>query len=355
MPRLRFYLTPVTRTISPLPHVSRPGTLVRGLAMEAALIVTRSGRLEAEGAAEHPIVMTSARPEGMRSPGDWGGLAMLGRATINRPGGTDFLEGFPEAEDTTYGDAVAPNDRHDCGTLRYLRIEFAGFEFANNNKLNGLTLGGCGSSTVIENVQVHYGSDDGVEVLGGTVGLKRIVISRAQDDSLDWDLGWTGWAQYVVILQDEPRPLLDPDLYTGGDNGIEADSLSDTDPGSPRSRPRLYNFTMVGSRADGSRTRGMVLREGTSAAMRNFLVRDYPNGLELGGELRQLAEPPSPLRGCSARRRGGRPLLLGGARAGRNQLARGLDGVPGELSERVSCPGFDRNGQAFPMGEFLPR
>lgn len=254
------------------------GTRITGLEDETALVVTRSGRIDARGSPSDPIVMTSGQVEGMRVPGDWGGLAMLGRAPINGPG-EDFLEGLPQDENARYGDIVAPDPDHDCGTLRYVRIEFAGFEVANNNELNGLTLGGCGQNTRIEYVQVHYGSDDGIEVFGGTVGLQWVVISRAQDDSLDWDQGWRGFAQFLVVLQDEPRPDLDANIYTGGDNGFEADSLSDTDPGTPRSRPRLYNVTMVGSREAGSRTRGMLLREGTSAELRNFLVTGYVNGL----------------------------------------------------------------------------
>lgn len=253
------------------------GTRITGLNQAAALIVTRTGRIMASGTEDDPIVMTSGRPVGMRQPGDWGGLALLGRAPINV--GEDALEGLEETEDTTYGGGQNPDPEYNCGTVRYTRIEFAGFEFANNNELNSLTLAGCGFDTLIEYVQVHYGSDDGVEVFGGEVGMQWIVISRAQDDSLDWDQGWLGFAQYVAILQDEPRPDLNVNIFTGGDNGIEADSLSPETPGVPRSRPKLYNFTMVGSQAPGSRTRGMILREGTSAVMRNFLMMNYAQGM----------------------------------------------------------------------------
>ncbi|MEO1232011.1 MAG: hypothetical protein AAFZ18_24230 [Myxococcota bacterium] len=261
----------------------REGTLVTGLADRAALIVTRTGRIMVSGTATDPVVMTSAEPAGRRQPGDWGGLALLGRAPINAVGGEAFLEGLTESDNSAYGGS---DPEYSCGTLEYLRVEFAGFELSNNKELNGLTLGGCGMDTKIEHVQVHYGSDDGIEVFGGSVGLQWIVISRAQDDSLDWDLGWLGWAQYVAILMDEPRPDLDVNIFTGGDNGIEADSSSDETAGIPRSRPRLYNFTMLGSRRDGSRTRGMLLRRGTSAEMRNFLVGGFSNGLwDIGDEL----------------------------------------------------------------------
>ena len=255
----------------------RPGTKIVGLGTAAALIITRNGRILASGTEADPIVMTSAQPVGDRKPGDWGGLALLGNAPVNV--GEDFLEGLQESPDTTYGRTVDPDEEWSCGILQYVRVEFAGFEFSNNNELNGLTLAGCGFDTQVEYVQVHYGSDDGIEIFGGNVGLQWIVISRAQDDALDWDQGWRGWAQFVAILQDEPRPDLNSNIYTGGDNGIEADSFSEIEPGNPRSRPRLFNFTMVGSQGVNARSRAMLLREGTSASLRNFLVMDYAQGL----------------------------------------------------------------------------
>lgn len=253
-----------------------PGTQIFGAATGSALVASREGRIDARGTAADPVVFTSVQPAGMRRPGDWGGVVLLGNAPLNDDGGTAFIEGLPEEDIFQYGGTDA---EHNCGVLEYVRIEFAGFEFGNDDELNGLTLGGCGSETKIDYVQVHFGSDDGVEVFGGTVGMQHVVISRAQDDSLDWDKGWRGWAQFVVILQDAPRADLDPNIYEGGENGFEADSKGDDTAGYPRSRPRLYNLTMIGSRDAGSRTRAMTLREGTSAKMRNLIVARYAQGL----------------------------------------------------------------------------
>src|SRR5690606_25198082 len=195
-----------------------PGTVVMGEG-SSALVISRDAKIHAKGTAEAPIVMTSAKVEGERTPGDWGGLVVLGRAAINSAGGEQQVEGFPaNTPSTLFGGGANPDDAHDCGVMEYLRIEFAGYILAGDNETNGPTLAGCGTDTVVNHVHVHMGSDDGVEIFGGSVNIRNIVISRVQDDSLDWDLGWTGKAQFVVIQQDPVH----------GNYGFEADSNGST-------------------------------------------------------------------------------------------------------------------------------
>jgi len=131
----------------------------------SSLVITTNGKIDVRGTAAAPVVMTSSQPEGSRLPGDWGGLVLLGTAPINVTGGTAQIEGFPAGTvGTQYG---GTNAAHDCGKVNYLRVEFGGFELAPNNELNAFTVGACGSATVIDHVQAHLGSDDGVEVFGG--------------------------------------------------------------------------------------------------------------------------------------------------------------------------------------------
>jgi hypothetical protein len=145
-----------------------------------------------------------------------------------------------------------------------VRIEFAGFEFSMDNELNGLTIAGCGTGTSIDYVQVHRGSDDGVEVFGGKVDLKHLVLSNIQDDSLDWDFGWTGRAQFIVVRHDEAT----------SDAGFEADNGNPATDVAPRSEPTIYNLTMVGSA--GSLSPGMVLRRGTWGGIYNAIITGFP-------------------------------------------------------------------------------
>ncbi len=250
----------LTKTIYVEPGVTltiRSGTTVKG-EEGSALIVESGGILRARGTLLEPIVFTSAKAEGTRTTGDWGGVALLGRAPTNDP--EALLEGVEDSDRATFG---GTDPSWSCGTLEYVRIEFAGFPLQQDNELNGLTLGGCGSGTLIDYVQVHYGLDDGVEVFGGNVNLKHVVITRAQDDSLDWDLGWTGNAQFIAIQQDAE-----------GDNGIEASS-SKSD-AAPRTDPNIWNITILGSNDPGASQRGITFKEYTAGQVNNALLMGNP-------------------------------------------------------------------------------
>lgn len=254
----------------------RSGTLVieAGTRIEgdngSSIVVTTGGKIDVRGTAAAPVVMTSSQPVGSRAPGDWGGLVLLGLAPINITGGTSQIEGFPAGTTgTTYGGTAAA---HDCGKVKYLRIEFAGFELAPNNELNGMTLGACGTATEVDFVQIHKGSDDGLEVFGGTVNVKHVLISQVLDDGLDWDFGWVGKAQFVAIQQS-----------TGSNQGIEADNNGNANDATPRSAPTIYNLSIVGSNAAPGgalqNQKGMHLRRGTAGRIHNAVVlsvTDFP-------------------------------------------------------------------------------
>ena len=251
------------------------GTRVQGES-GSSLVITRTGKLDATGTASKPIVFTSSKPEGTRLAGDWGGIVMLGAAPINVSGGSTAIEGFASTTDarTQYGGTDAA---HNCGTLKYARVEFAGFVLLNNNELNGLTLGGCGNATTIDYVQVHRGADDGVEVFGGTVDLKHVLITQPEDDGLDWDFGWTGRVQFLVIQQGTET----------GNNGIEADNNKNNKEATPRSAPEIWNLTLVGAgRNAGGATKsiGMTLREGTAGRLHSVIVYGFAdNAIDVDG------------------------------------------------------------------------
>lgn len=252
------------------------GTKILGEA-GTSLVITPTARIVAVGTAAEPIVFTSAQAEGSRAPGDWGGVVLLGQAPINISGGVEKIEGFPTTEGRTgYGGS---NAAHDCGQLKYVRIEFAGFELAPDNELNGLTMGGCGSATQVDYVQVHKGADDGVELFGGAVSVRHVVITQVDDDGLDWDFGWVGSAQFLIIQQ---NPVV-------GNCGFEADNNKDTPNAEPRSAPEIWNATLVGSGAApgaaGKEQLGMVLRRGTAGRLMNMLVTRFADfAVDIDGE-----------------------------------------------------------------------
>ncbi len=239
-----------------------PGALILASGQNAVLVVERGGKIMAEGRREAPIVMTCDQPVGLRAPGCWAGLIVLGNAPMSR--GTGFAEGvIPETRPIYGGDD--PMDS--SGVLRYVRVEFAGVDFNPETQPNAFGFHGVGAGTVIDHIQAHEGEDDGIEFFGGTASCRYCVSSGSKDDSLDWAFGWQGTAQYVFIQQD-----------ANADNGIEADNDSQGFDRTPRSHPRLYNVTLVGGLAQDENTTsgdGMRIRVGSAVTARNVILTGF--------------------------------------------------------------------------------
>jgi hypothetical protein len=242
-----------------------PGTIVQG-DEGSALLITRGSQLSAEGTVDAPIVFTSSADEGNRRSGDWGGVILMGGAPINIPAGENRIEGIDPTDDRgLYG---GDDDASNCGSIKYTRIEFAGFELSIDNELNGLTLGGCGSDTTISYVQVHMGFDDGIEIFGGSPKLDHIVLTGNADDQFDTDLGFVGQVQFLVMQ-------LNPDNINSSDpQGFEWDNNRDANDAEPRNAPTVFNATLVGT--DEGIQSGLILRRGTWGILKNLIVMGFP-------------------------------------------------------------------------------
>ena len=253
----------------------QPGVTVEG-EPGSALIVTKDSQLFSRGTKDQPVVFTSHKPQGTRARGDWGGLVLLGNAPVNKLNA--HIEGL--AKDDLRGQFGGSDNRHSCGIVQFTRVEFAGFEISKDNELNGLTLGGCGSDTIVQYVQVHRALDDGIEMFGGSVNLKHILVTGAADDSLDWDLGWTGNVQFAVIQQ---HGDVGDNAFEGDNNGADHNAL-------PRSEPTFYNLTLYGSGRSARQHRGMVLREGSGGHFHNMIIDSYAiEALDTRDEVTSLA------------------------------------------------------------------
>jgi hypothetical protein len=251
-----------------------PGTVIQGQPGSqppSVLLITRTGRLEARGTRSRPIIMTSAQLPGQRRKGDWGGLILLGAARTNATADRNFIEGLDQSDDTRFG---GDDDAHNCGTLRYVRVEFAGAVLNANNEVNGITWGGCGTGTVSEYLQAHYGFDDAFEWFGGINDARNLVATYAGDDNIDVQYGYRGRIQNVVILQNAER----------GNRGIEADNYEFNFTAQPVGTPKMWNFTMIGSGLPGldeSSSPGIFLRRGAAGTYNNMIVMNFAtNGIQ---------------------------------------------------------------------------
>lgn len=354
-----------------------PGTIVRGQPRSSAvvagskvgtpgsIIVTQTGRIVANGSPALPIIMTTAATDndnngvaddvdlnGFEDPYDagdtflddtpttaplaplnkagfanvalWGGLVVLGSAPTNlaNKAGVGYgkaevegltVPGFPPA-DAAYG-GLEPHDN--SGLLRYVSIRHAGDEIGNSNELNGLSLGGVGDGTVLENIEIYCNFDDGIEWFGGTVNGKNLAVFFVGDDMFDLDQGYTGVNQFLFGIApffkengggaygsasgdkagefdgDDYRPDA-PALFDNLNTRIDVtNSVVDPTPW-PLSNPAMYNMTLIGSTPDAGQfftpanvpgtKRGIQFRNGFAGTVYNSIVVNTgaETGIEVG-------------------------------------------------------------------------
>jgi len=245
-----------------------PGTVIigqPGSQPPSVLLVANNGKLIAEGTRSRPIIMTSSQPIGRRQRGDWGGLLMLGLAPINDPAGFLSIEGLPEIPETRYG---GTDVNHNCGSLKYVRVEYAGALLRPNEETNSITWGGCGKGTKGEFLQAHYGLDDAFEWFGGTNDAKYLVGTYTADDFLDGQVGWTGRVQHGVMVAND-------DL---SNRGIEMDNYERNFAARPLGNPTMYNVSFIGGGARGfdeSDAPCLYFRRGAGGTYNNMLCYNW--------------------------------------------------------------------------------
>ena len=233
----------------------RSGTTIYG-DQASALVVRAGARIDVRGTKNEPVVFTSSKPVGQRAPADWGGVVLLGRASVNLPDAS-----FEGIEDTALGAFGGSDDRHTCGVMQYARIEFAGHAILAEAEYNGLTLAGCGSDTLIDHVQIHRSADDGLQLLGGTAGVKHILVSDTVKDGVDWEYGWRGTGQFIVVQQGDD----DENAFESANNEDDFDAV-------PRSAPTISNYTLIGSGKNGGNQRAIMMEAGAGGKFFNGIV-----------------------------------------------------------------------------------
>ena len=271
------------------------GTVILGdSASGGTLIIRRGGKIIANGAQTAPIVFTSRKAAGTRRPGDWGGVIILGNAPTNKPTTQQVEGGFGTIVNTAamYG---GPDPNDSSGVLRYVRVEFAGIAFAQDNEINGLTLGGVGRKTAIDHVQVSYANDDDYEFFGGTVDAKYLVSWRNLDDCLDTDFGYSGRVQFAFIKRD---PQIFDASSSGSSNGFESDNEGSSPySATPRTSARFSNITLVGPAVDSNAANALnskwdntaMLRRATELSIYNSILVGWKKGINLRDTLTQRA------------------------------------------------------------------
>lgn len=255
------------------------GTVIKGMpgtgSDASALIVARGGQIFAQGTSVNPIIFTAESDplDGslpFDSRGLWGGLIVLGNAQLNSTPGETQIEGIPDTEPRgLYG---GTNDADNSGTLTYISIRHGGTDIGAGNEINGLTLGGVGSATIIDYVEVVSNADDGIEFFGGMPNVKHAVAAFCGDDSFDYDEGFRGKGQFWFTIQDAAGGE--------GDRGGEHDGGTDPEDGNPYATPTIYNATYIG-RGLTAGNRALTFRDNAGGSYNNSIFANWARGFDV--------------------------------------------------------------------------
>ncbi len=261
------------------------GTTIRfteetGADNTSALIVTQGSTINAIGTAADPIIFTAEADTvgGNLLPSDWGawgGVIILGNAPAEKGGVTSniSIEGVDSNENrAVYGGSDAADN---SGTLQYVSIRYTGVGIAPNSEIQGLTLGGVGSGTTIDHIDIYSSNDDGIEIFGGTVDINYASVAFATDDAFDFDEGYQGNIQFAFVLQ------LDGD-ETVYDQAGEWDGAIPDD-AALFSAPNIYNATFLGpGQSSTGAQRALIMRDAFAGKLGNSIIEDFPGiGLQV--------------------------------------------------------------------------
>lgn len=257
------------------------------------LIINRGSQMFAVGRADAPITFTSQSDVDGTVAFDavqqWGGMVINGFGVTNKCAYTGTVaggdlatadchvdaEGAAGLDESQYGGA---NNDDSSGRLEYVIVKHTGATVGNGDELNGISFGGVGRNTLIENLQVYSTFDDGIEMFGGAVNFTNLLAMYVRDDAIDIDEGYSGTITNALVIQNE----------TDGNHCIEADGIGSfgdlTDPEVEatiaqgiNSRPVINNLTCIIS-TNGAATAthdpgaGWRLREGLFPTINDSLV-----------------------------------------------------------------------------------
>lgn len=287
-----------------------PGTVIKGRNGTApnfgSLFVCQGGKLLAEGTPHNPIIFTAETDDLtdtedllITDRGLWGGVVLLGNARINKAvnaagdAATPKFEVFEGLEDRQIqGQFVhrfgGADDNDSSGVMRYVSIRHGGQRLSPDKEINGLSLGGVGRGTVIENVEVLSFADDGFEFFGGSVNTKYLVSAFNDDDAFDTDMGWNGKNQFWFSIQSNDR------RDSGSEQNGEPNERNDGT-GVPVATYEIYNSTLIGAGASAggaANNHVMLLRRYVQAGWHNSIFTDF-NGQPFNGGGPQTGAAPS--------------------------------------------------------------
>ena len=250
------------------------GTIVKGAegqgSLASALVIDQGGKLNAAGTSAKPIIFTSILDNiqigqkagtnlSIADIGLWGGVIVLGKAPISVSGdvATKQIEGIP-ATDTfgQFGGTIAADN---SGVFKYISIRHGGITIGADNEINGLTLGGVGSGTMVDHIEIVANQDDAIEIFGGSVNVTNVLTWAQGDDALDFDEGWSGSIKNALVI-----------MGAGSDSALEFDG-----PAGSAATEAGYTVENVTLKGAGTISKYADLRDGLIANIKNVLAYGF--------------------------------------------------------------------------------
>jgi len=190
-------------------------------------------------------------------------------------------------------------DDDNSGVMTYVSIRHSGANLLVGSEINGLTLASVGRGTKIEHIEIVACADDNIEIFGGTVNLKYCTTLFGNDDMYDYDLGWSGKAQFLFGMKAQQAagtsgssgvPSGTNPIGYDNDNGFECDSDDNSSNNTPKSNPLIYNATIIGNAktlgtADNRGLSAINMKEGAQGTIANSIFANFKNGFNLENSL----------------------------------------------------------------------
>lgn len=262
-----------------------PGTIIRAVeGSGAGLVITKGAKIVAEGSSLNPIVFTSGKPAFSRKSGDWGGIILMGDAPINVIGGEANV-GYDV--DAIYGKYGGINNESNSGSMKYVRIEFAGMKTLDKNEQNALTLAGVGSKTKLDFIEASFGLDDGFEFLGGNVTLNNLFSYKNRDDDFDFNLGAQVTINNSLIVR---SPYI---TSTVSPRCVEIDNYEkkeNLDAAKKSTNVTLFHVTMINEGVEtedisGLKKEGIYIGDMCEVSIKNTIISGFKPAISLNKDI----------------------------------------------------------------------
>lgn len=256
--------------------IAEAGVVIMGEKSSNGTLVFRKGStFTSQGTSSLPVIFTSNQVQANRKPGDWGGIVFEGSAPNNNSNSITLTNRTCESVNGG-GTTSADNS----GTLKFMRIELATY---------GLTAISMGSGTEMHDIEIARCSQNGLELYGGTVNFKRMVLL----DNFGYDIlatqGNQSKAQGIVAVRlDNNAHLSSTDVssivFKNNDNAPSyAGSM-----GSTNTHPIFSNVTLIGPKycvasPDPEFKNGILMLNNTEGGIYNTYIDGWPTGYRIEG------------------------------------------------------------------------